>query len=209
MQARLACAAAQHAQGSRRNIAAHYDLSNDFYQLFLDETMTYSCGIFERPDSTLTEASIAKLDRICRKLDLHASDHVSKSVPAGAASPSTPPNITAAASPRRRYPPSSTNWPSSASMSRARRPHHLLQRDYRDLEGQYDKLVSIEMIEAIGWQYYDDLLPQVQRACSSPMAWPASRRSRWPTAITSRRSARWITSNAISFPAVASPRSVR
>ena len=54
--------------GSRSNIAAHYDLGNDFYSLFLDETMTYSSGIFERPDATLAEASVAKYDRICRKL---------------------------------------------------------------------------------------------------------------------------------------------
>ena len=55
---------------SRRNIAAHYDLGNDFYRLFLDPTLTYSCGIFERPDSTMEEASVAKFDRICRKLRL-------------------------------------------------------------------------------------------------------------------------------------------
>uniref|UniRef100_UPI003593480D class I SAM-dependent methyltransferase n=1 Tax=Desulfococcus sp. TaxID=2025834 RepID=UPI003593480D len=63
-------------EGSRANIEAHYDLGNDFYRLFLDETMTYSCGIFEGPDSTLAEASIAKYDRICRKLGLTDADHV-------------------------------------------------------------------------------------------------------------------------------------
>ena len=57
---------------SRRNILAHYDLGNDFYQLFLDETMTYSCGIFEQEGSTLKDASEAKYDRICRKLQLAA-----------------------------------------------------------------------------------------------------------------------------------------
>ena len=62
--------------GSRRNIVAHYDLGNDFYALFLDETMTYSCGMFEKSDSTLTEASVAKYDRICRKLGLAAGDRV-------------------------------------------------------------------------------------------------------------------------------------
>lgn len=62
--------------GSRANIAAHYDLGNDFYALFLDETLTYSCGIFEKEDSTLKEASLAKYDRICRKLALAAGDHV-------------------------------------------------------------------------------------------------------------------------------------
>jgi cyclopropane-fatty-acyl-phospholipid synthase len=63
-------------KGSRINIAAHYDLGNDFYALFLDETLTYSCGIFEREGSTLKEASIAKYDLICKKLQLSAADHV-------------------------------------------------------------------------------------------------------------------------------------
>ena len=62
--------------GSQTNIAAHYDLGNDFYALFLDETMTYSCGIFENEDSTLKEAALAKYDRICRKLALQPEDEV-------------------------------------------------------------------------------------------------------------------------------------
>ena len=62
--------------GSRRNIHEHYDLGNAFFSLFLDETMTYSAGIFEQPSSSLREASVAKLDRICRKLDLGPRDHV-------------------------------------------------------------------------------------------------------------------------------------
>jgi cyclopropane-fatty-acyl-phospholipid synthase len=55
---------------------AHYDLGNDFYRLFLDETMTYSSGIFETPQRSLKAASIAKYDRLCRKLDLGPNDHV-------------------------------------------------------------------------------------------------------------------------------------
>ena len=62
--------------GSRRNIAAHYDLGNDLFALFLDETMAYSCGIFERDDSTLHEAQLAKFERICRKLHLSPADHL-------------------------------------------------------------------------------------------------------------------------------------
>src|SRR5262249_39369984 len=62
--------------GSRRNIAAHYDLGNDFFELMLDPTMMYSCAVFERPDMTLEEASVAKLERICSKLDLKPSDHL-------------------------------------------------------------------------------------------------------------------------------------
>ena len=63
-------------RGSRRNIAAHYDLSNDFFALWLDETMTYSSAIFEPADLTLADASREKLDRICRKLDLGPDDHL-------------------------------------------------------------------------------------------------------------------------------------
>lgn len=63
-------------RGSRRNIAAHYDLGNDFFATFLDDTLTYSCGIFEDGAATLHDASIAKYDRICRKLELRPDDHV-------------------------------------------------------------------------------------------------------------------------------------
>ena len=90
-------------EGSRINIAAHYDLGNDFYALFLDETLTYSCGIFEREESTLKEASIAKFDRICQKLELSPGDHL----------PFTRPRIMGATS---RPPPSlnsSTTWQKS------------------------------------------------------------------------------------------------
>ncbi|MBI3356140.1 MAG: class I SAM-dependent methyltransferase, partial [Nitrospirae bacterium] len=62
--------------GSRKNIAAHYDLGNEFFRLMLDETMMYSCAYFERPDATMAEASRAKNDRICRKLQLSSSDHL-------------------------------------------------------------------------------------------------------------------------------------
>ena len=62
--------------GSRRNISAHYDVGNDFFRLMLDETMMYSCALFERPDMSLAEAQVAKLDRLCRTLDLGPSDHV-------------------------------------------------------------------------------------------------------------------------------------
>jgi cyclopropane-fatty-acyl-phospholipid synthase len=63
-------------RGSRRNIGAHYDLGNDFFALWLDETMTYSSGIFPTPESTLREASLEKLDRVCQQLELGRGDHV-------------------------------------------------------------------------------------------------------------------------------------
>lgn len=142
--------------GSRRNIAAHYDLSNDFYGLFLDETMTYSCGIFERPESTLRDASIAKLDRICRKLQLAPHDHV---VEIGSGWGSF------AVHAAKRYGCRVTTTTISVQQYEFARQRiaaaglddrvKVLLRDYRDLKGHYDKLVSIEMIEAVGWQYFD------------------------------------------------------
>ena len=62
--------------GSRRNIAEHYDLSNDFFRLFLDESMMYSSAFFDRDDASLEEAQLAKLDRLCKKLDLQPGDHL-------------------------------------------------------------------------------------------------------------------------------------
>jgi cyclopropane-fatty-acyl-phospholipid synthase len=62
--------------GARRHIAAHYNLGNELFALFLDETMTYSCGIFENGDTSLREAQEAKLDLVCRKLELEPDDHL-------------------------------------------------------------------------------------------------------------------------------------
>ncbi len=141
---------------SRTNIAAHYDLGNDFYALFLDETMTYSCGIFERDDSTLREASLAKYDRICRKLELSSSDHVLE-IGTGwggfaiHAARNYGCRITTATISKAQH-----------QLARERVDHaglsdrvEVLLEDYRDLSGRYDKLVSIEMIEAVGHQYLD------------------------------------------------------
>ncbi len=154
--------------GSRRNIHAHYDLGNDFFALFLDETMTYSSGIFPRATSDLREASIEKLDRICRKLDLGPSDHVLE-IGCGWGSFA----IHAAS----RYGARVTAVTlSSAQYEEARRRVEarvlaerveILLTDYRDLrgefEGGFDKLVSIEMIEAVGHEY----LPEFFATCAS------------------------------------------
>lgn len=142
--------------GSRRNIAAHYDLSNEFYALFLDETMTYSSGIFPRADATLTEASVAKLDRICRKLNLRETDHVleigtgwgSFALHAAARYGC---RVTTTTISRQQHALASQRVAEAGLSDRVT----LLVDDYRDLSGTYDKLVSIEMIEAVGWQYYD------------------------------------------------------
>jgi cyclopropane-fatty-acyl-phospholipid synthase len=150
-------------KGSRLNIIAHYDLGNDFYKLFLDETLTYSCGIFEREDSTLKEASLAKYARICQKLDLSPKDNVVEigSGWGGFA-------IYAAQNYGCRI---TTTTISAAQYDLAKElidkagvAHkvQLLLEDYRDLRGKYDKLVSIEMIEAVGHKYLDTFF----RSCS-------------------------------------------
>jgi cyclopropane-fatty-acyl-phospholipid synthase len=143
-------------RGSRRNIGAHYDLGNDFFALFLDETMTYSCGIFERADSTLQEASLAKIDRICRKLQLSSNDHLLE-IGTGWGS--------FALHAAQRYGcrvTTTTISPQQYQLARQRITEAgltdrvtVLLKDYRELTGQYDKLVSIEMIEAVGYAFYD------------------------------------------------------
>jgi len=151
-------------KGSRINIAAHYDLGNDFYALFLDDTLTYSCGIFERPECSLQEASVAKYDRICKKLQLSAEDHVLE-IGTGWGGFA----IHAAG----RYGCRMT----TTTISRAQRDLalerissaglgnrvHVLFKDYRDLKGRFDKVVSIEMIEAVGHHYLNTFF----RCCSN------------------------------------------
>jgi cyclopropane-fatty-acyl-phospholipid synthase len=142
--------------GSRRNIAAHYDLSNDFFRLFLDETMMYSAAIFTRPDMTLHAAQLARLGHICRKLDLKPTDHLLE-IGTGWGGLA----VYAASHYGCRV---TTTTISDAQYRLARERVQaaglaeritVLKQDYRDLSGQYDKLVSIEMIEAIGHQYLD------------------------------------------------------
>ena len=141
--------------GSRRNIAAHYDLGNDFFELFLDETLTYSCAYFEQDDMSLAEASRAKYDRICRKLDLSPEHHLVEigSGWGGFA-------IHAA----QRYGCQVTTTTISQEQCELAKKRirlaglsdriTVLLCDYRDIKGEYDRLVSIEMIEAVGHQYF-------------------------------------------------------
>ncbi|MDQ3572609.1 MAG: cyclopropane-fatty-acyl-phospholipid synthase family protein [Actinomycetota bacterium] len=151
-------------RGARSNIAAHYDLGNTLFGTFLDKTMTYSCAYFTRPEATLEEAQVAKLDRICERLNLEPDDHLLEI---------------------------GTGWGGLAihaaqkygcrvtttTISREQREHAMarianlglqdrvtvLGRDYRDLDGKFDKLVSVEMIEAVGWQYFETFF----RKCSA------------------------------------------
>ena len=149
--------------GSRKNILAHYDLGNDFYALFLDDTMTYSCGIFEQPNSTLKEASEAKYDRICRKLQLAAGDRV---VEIGTgwggfalhAAPNYGVHVTTTTISDAQHQFAQNRIKAAGLEDRIT----LLKKDYRDLKGKFDKLVSIEMIEAVGHHFYNTFF----KACS-------------------------------------------
>jgi cyclopropane-fatty-acyl-phospholipid synthase len=143
-------------KGSRKNIAAHYDLGNDFYSLWLDETMMYSSAFFPSRDATLKEASVAKLDRICRKLDLQPTDTV---VEIGTgwggfalhAAKNYGCHVTTTTISRQQYDFALERIRSEGLEDRIT----LLFEDYRDLEGSFDKLVSIEMIEAVGHEFHD------------------------------------------------------
>lgn len=142
--------------GSKRNIHEHYDLGNSFFSLFLDDTMMYSSAFFERNDMTLHEASTAKLDRICRKLDIKPSDHVLEIGTgwggfAEYAAQNYGCQVTTTTISQEQYDYSQERIQSSGLSDQVT----LLLQDYRELTGQYDKLVSIEMIEAVGYRYYD------------------------------------------------------
>lgn len=143
--------------GSRRNISAHYDLGNDFFRLFLDETMMYSCALFERQEMTLAQASTAKLDTICRKLALGPQDQVLEigtgwgGLALHAAAHYGCRVTTTTISPSQHQ--LATERVQAAGLGKR---ITVLLEDYRDLKGSYDKLVSIEMIEAIGHQYFGE-----------------------------------------------------
>ncbi len=148
--------------GSRRNIAYHYDLGNDFYRLFLDRSLAYSCGYYESPDDTLEQAQIHKFDRICRKLQLGSRDHVLEIGTgwggfAAYAAETYGCNITTTTISRQQHDYARGLF----SRSRAAERIQLLFEDYRNLRGHYDKIVSIEMFEAVGYEHYDDYF----RAC--------------------------------------------
>jgi len=140
----------------RANIRAHYDLGNEFYSLMLDETMMYSCAYFADPSTSLYDASIAKLEKLCRKLSLGPDDHV---VEIGTgwggfalyAAEHYGCRVTTVTI-------SDAQFDYVQALIAERGLAHLIDvrnQDYRELTGTYNKLVSIEMIEAIGWRQLD------------------------------------------------------
>ncbi|HEY6125609.1 MAG TPA: cyclopropane-fatty-acyl-phospholipid synthase family protein [Steroidobacteraceae bacterium] len=146
--------------GSARNIAAHYDLGNELYQLMLDDTMAYSCAIFPHAGATLAEGSEAKFEAVCRKLDLKPTDHVLE-IGTGWG------GFAIHAVQRYGCRVTTTTISKSQAEFAVRKIAALglsdritvLLEDYRDLKGDlagpYDKLVSIEMVEAVGARFLD------------------------------------------------------
>ena len=141
--------------GARANIAAHYDLGNSLFAAFLDRELVYSCAYFPDPDADLDEAQRAKLERICRLLRLRENDHLLEIGTGWGA-------LAVHAAQEHGCRVTTTTISREQRDYAARRVHELgldervtvLDRDYRDLEGRFDKLVSIEMIEAVGHQYF-------------------------------------------------------
>jgi cyclopropane-fatty-acyl-phospholipid synthase len=143
--------------GSRRNIAYHYDLGNDFYRLFLDRNLAYSCACYEHPEDSLEQAQLQKFDRICRKLQLGPQDRVLEIGTgwggfAAYAAETYGCRVTTTTISRQQHDYAREVF----ARSRAGERIDLLFEDYRNLHGQYDKIVSIEMFEAVGYEHYDD-----------------------------------------------------
>jgi cyclopropane-fatty-acyl-phospholipid synthase len=157
---------------ARAQIAAHYDLGNELFAQFLDPTMMYSCAVFEEPGATLEQASLAKLERVCQKLRLAPEDHVLE-IGTGWG------GFALYAAERYGCHVTTTTISAEQHEYAARRIRAaglqdrvtVLRADYRDhaqldAHGPYDKLVSIEMIEAVGWQYFATFF----RRCSELVA---------------------------------------
>jgi cyclopropane-fatty-acyl-phospholipid synthase len=148
----------------RRDIAAHYDLGNELFALMLDPTMSYSCALFERPGMSLREASIAKLDRVCEKLELGPTDHLLEigsgwGALALHAASTRECHVTTTTISREQHAHTSAQVQCAGLQDRVT----VLFEDYRDLRGRYDKLVSIEMIEAVGWRHFGTFFDHCSR----------------------------------------------
>ena len=151
--------------GSRRNIRRHYDLGNDFFKLFLDANLLYSCAVYDRPDDSLETAQVNKLRLICDKLDLSPNDHVLE-IGTGwggfalfaATRYGCRVTTTTISAEQHAH---AARLVAGAGAAGAR--IDLRFEDYRDLRGRFDKIVSIEMFEAVGWRHYDDFFAACDR----------------------------------------------
>ena len=150
-------------KGSQKNIAAHYDLGNDMFEQFLDPTMMYSAAQFLTADDTLEQAQLNKLQRICQKLDLKPTDHLLE-IGTGWGSMALYAaqhygcKVTTTTLSKEQFDYTQARIEALGLQEQVT----LLLEDYRDLTGQYDKLVSIEMIEAVGHHF----LPSYFKQCS-------------------------------------------
>ncbi|MCO8168224.1 cyclopropane-fatty-acyl-phospholipid synthase family protein [Pseudomonas sp. 21LCFQ02] len=151
-------------QGSRKNIEAHYDLGNRLFEQFLDPTMMYSAAQFRSADDTLEQAQLNKLERICQKLDLKPEDHLLE-IGTGWGSMAIYAaqhygcRVTTTTLSKEQFAYTEQRLIDLGLQDRVT----LLLEDYRDLSGEYDKLVSIEMIEAVGHRF----LPTYFKQCAS------------------------------------------
>lgn len=155
-------------KGSRKNISAHYDLGNDFFELFLDPTMMYSSAIFPSKDASLYEASVHKLETICQKIELSPEDRLLE-IGTGwgglaiYAAKHYGCKVTTTTISREQY----EYAKQRVEVENLSDKVTLLLEDYRDLEvkesGQFDKLVSVEMIEAVGHENYDKYFEQCDK----------------------------------------------
>lgn len=140
---------------ARENISAHYDLGNDFFSLFLDKTMLYSAAIYPHQNATLEEASFNKMAHICERLQLKTTDHLLE-IGTGwggmaiYAAKTTGCKVTSVTISKEQFI-YATNWVKREGLENQ---VSILLQDYRLIEGTFDKLVSIEMIEAVGHEYY-------------------------------------------------------
>ena len=151
-------------EGSRRNIHEHYDLSNDFFRLFLDKKMVYSSAIYEREETTLEDAQIEKIDRLCRKLGLQPGDHVLEigtgwGAMALHAAEVYGCRVTTTTISQQQFDGAKAAFARSGARDRI----ELLFEDYRKLQGQYDHIVSVEMFEAVGLDHYDEFFGACDR----------------------------------------------
>ena len=151
-------------KGSQKNIAAHYDLGNELFEQFLDPTMMYSAAMFERADDSLEQAQLHKLERICQKLQLKSSDHLLE-IGTGWGSMAIYAathygcKVTTTTLSKEQFAYTQRRIEEQGLQGRIT----LLLEDYRDLTGQYDKLVSIEMIEAVGHRFLPTYFKQCAR----------------------------------------------
>jgi cyclopropane-fatty-acyl-phospholipid synthase len=154
-------------QGARHNISAHYDLGNDLFAAFLDERLMYSSAYYPSPDMSLEDAQTEKLDRLCRQLKLEPDDHLVEigtgwgGLAIYAASEYGCQVTTTTISKEQRA--HALEWVANEGLEDQ---ITVLDQDYRDLKGKFSKLVSVEMIEAVGWQYFKAFF----RKCSALLA---------------------------------------